>query len=1074
MVFAFAALAFGQTDATLVGNVVDASGAAIPNANLELTNTATGVKYTTKTTTAGDYRFSNVPIGRYDLAATAAGFSNGGVKGLDLALNAVATANVKLQVGAVSTSVDVVESAATIDTTTAQLESSFQAQQIVNLPIIENANSFYGALNLSLLSAGVASNGGIGQGTGPSVGGQRPMENNFTIEGIDNNNRGVTGPLVYIPTEATSEFTLLTNQFGAEFGHSTGGQFNTVVKSGTNAFHGSAYEYFQNRNLNAIDAIFANQGITSQPRFDQNKLGISIGGPIMKNKMFFFGDVEYAPLGQAGASTPVQSPTAQGYSILNSLPGISKNNLAALEKYAPPAPNATDSTVVNGVTIPTGTLPLVSPNFTNFYSAIGSVDYTPSEKDQIKGRFVWNKSSSLDTSANLPFFWTPLPQKWYLATISDIHSFSPTVTSEFRLGYNRFSQYYTVPSVNFPGLDSFPNIVFDNDLGLNIGPGAGPQSTVQNTYQLVENINWIHGKHSFKFGYDGRDSVSPQFFVQRVRGEYDYADLNEYLNDRVPSDLAERNLGNTPYYGNGFSNYLYATDQWRLKPNVTLNLGIRWERTGMAETMKLQSLNAIASVPGLIDFRAPTTSNRNFAPRIGLAWSPGTSGKTSVRAGFGMGYDVIYDNVGLTEYPPQLSPTIDAGNFPDRYHTPFLANGGIGANDLVVGTNLTAAEARAQSGSYIPDQKLPYSIQWNVGVQHVFHNDYTVEVRYLGTRGVHLLVQEQINKTNTPVTPTQSLPMYLTAPSQATLNSLSLTLAQLQGISPFTPAYAAAGFQSNITAFMPVGNQSYNGMASQITRRFAHGLQFVGSYTYSHNIDDSTASHFSTVLTPRRQEDFGNLRIDRSDSALDRRNRLTFSGLYEAGWKKDAHSWFVRNIVGNWRFVGTYTAETGELATVQSGTDSNLNGDSAGDRSVLNPTGNRNIGSNSTALTNSKGDVVAYLATNPNAMYIKAGAGVFPNAGRNTLRTPGINNFDLSVGKKFSFGEAKYIEFRADASNAFNHPQFTPGLINSVRLTQYTSGDRTFLEPQSSNFQAWNEVFASNARAMQLALKLVF
>ena len=1085
--FGFSGLIFGQaTDANLVGMVADASGAVVPGATLELTNTATAVKATARSNTDGSYRFNNLPIGRYDLRATAAGFAASTIKGLDLQLNKTATANVTLQVSSVSATVDVTEAASSIDTTTAQLQNSFESNQIVNLPIIENANGLYGALNLSLLSAGVASNGGVGQGTGPSVGGQRPTENNFTIEGVDNNNKGVTGPLVYVPTDATAEFTILTNQYNSEFGHSTGGQFNTVIKSGGNQFHGSLYEYFQNRNLNALDRIFVDQGIDSTPRFDQNRLGVTFGGPIKKDKLFYFGSVEYAPLGQASTGSPVEGPTAAGYATLGKLSGISQTNLKALQQYTPAAPNATDSTVVcpgvasqncsaaNGVVIPTGVLPIAGPNFTNFYTGLGSINYDVSEKDQIRGRFIYNKSSSLDISANLPFFWTPLPQKWYLATLSEFHTFSPTLTNEFRLGFNRFSQFYTVPNVNFPGLDSFPNIVFDNDLGLSLGPGAGPQFTVQNTYQLTDNINWTKGKHTFKFGFDGRDQIAPQFFIQRVRGEYDYSDLNEYLNDLVPADLAQRNLGNTPYYGNQWATYLYATDQWRVRPNLTLSLGLRWERTTVAETMLLQNLNSLATVPGLIAFNSPTTSNRNFAPRIGLAYSPGHNGTTSIRAGFGMGYDVIYDNVGLTTYPPQLSPTIDAGNNPVKYHAPFLADGGIGEHDLVVSNNLTPAQARAQTSSYIPDQKLPYSIQWNVGVQHVFRNDYTLEVRYVGTRGVHLLVQEIINKTNTPVTPANSLPTFLQAPSQATLDSLGLTLAQLQAINPFTPSYFNAGFTSNITAFMPVGNSTYHGLATQLTRRFSHGLQFIGAYTWSHNIDDSTASHFSTVLTPRRQQDFGNLREDRASSALDRRQRLTVSWLWETPWLNHSSKWVEKNLIGNWRFVGTYTAETGELGTAQSIQDSNLNSDTAGDRVVINPTGDPSQGSNVKALTNSKGDTVAYLALNPNARYIRAGLGVFPNAGRNTLQMPGINNFDLSVGKKFNFAESRWVEIRADASNAFNHPQFTPGLINSVKLTPYNSGDRTYLGPQNSNFQDWAHTFPSNARTLQLALKVVF
>jgi hypothetical protein len=335
------------------------------------------------------------------------------------------------------------------------------------------------------------------------------------------------------------------------------------------------------------------------------------------------------------------------------------------------------------------------------------------------------------------------------------------------------------------------------------------------------------------------------------------------------------------------------------------------------------------------------------------------------------------------------------------------------------------------------------------------------------------LVQQQIDKTNTPVTAGRTLPTYLSAPSQATLDSSSLTLAQLRAISPFSPAYAAAGFTSNITAFMPVGNSLYHGLATQLTRRFAHGLQFIGAYTWSHNIDDSTASHFTTVLTPRRQQDFGNTRAERASSAIDRRQRLTASWLWETPWFNHSSSWISKNIIGNWRFVGTYTAETGELATAQSIQDSNLNGDSV-DRTVINPAGNPLLGSDVTALKNSKGDTVGYLATNPNARYIRAGLGVFPNGGRNTLQTPGINNFDISIGKKFNFAERRWVEIRADAGNAFNHPQFTPGLINSVKLTTYNTGARSYLGPQNSSFQAWNQTFASNARAMQLALKVVF
>jgi hypothetical protein len=1075
-------VAFSQTtDSNLTGKVADASGAVVQQANIEVHNEATGVTFTTISGLDGQFRFNNLPVGTYNLTAKAPGFSTLSMKGINLQLNKTSTANLKLEVGQLTTTLEVSGTAIVLDTTTPQLQTTYESKQIVDLPIIENSNFAYGALNLSLLGAGVASNGGIGQGTGPSVGGQRPMNNNFTIEGVDNNNKAVTGPLVYVPTEATEEFTLLSNQFSAEFGHSTGGQFNTIVKSGTNSVHGSLYEYLQNRNLNAVDQSWARQGYTTNPRFDQNKMGLSIGGPIKKDRLFYFGNFEYSPLGQAFTmGTPVMAPTAAGYAALDTMSNagtISKTNYGVFKKFVPAAPAASDSTPVNGVNIPIGILPISGSNYTNLYSAITSIDYNMSNVDQLRGRFIYNRSDSLDTNANLPVFWTNLPQRFYLLTIGQYHSFGPKLTNELRLGFNRFSQFYTITNDTFPGLDKFPNLTFDSDLGLQLGPDSNaPQFEIQNTYQITENLNWNVGRHTFKFGVDIRNSISPQHFIQRERGDYNYSYLADYLHDITPiDDFAERNLGDTTYYGNQWATYFYATDTWAIRKNLTAYLGLRYERTTVPVTMGLQSLDSIASVPGLIQFTSPKTANKNFAPRLGLAYTPGKSGNTVIRAGFGMGYDVIFDNVGSTSYPPQLSSTFDAVNYPKLFPAdgPFLAKGGIYPGSIPVGSSLSAADARAATSSYIPDQVTPYSLQWNLGISHVFKNDYTVEARYVGTRGVHLLVQDRLNVTNTPVTATRNLPTYLQQPTQSQLNALPLTLDDLKAINFIDPKWLAAGFTSNVVGFMPMGNSIYHGLALQMTRRFSKGFSSIASYTWSHNIDDSTATHFSTYLTPRRPQNFANWRSERASSALDRRNRFTLNLSWDTPWLSKATNWFSKNLVGNWRVVGTYTAETGEMATAQSGIDSNLNGDNAGDRTVINPNGNPLLGSDVTSLKNSAGNIVAYLAVNPNAMYIKAGLGAYANGGRNTIPTPGISNFDISFAKVFKVTEGKSIEFRADMANAFNHPQYTTGVLSSVKLTTQST-TRVFLLANNSNFQKWNQNFSSNPRNIQMALRFKF
>jgi hypothetical protein len=339
------------------------------------------------------------------------------------------------------------------------------------------------------------------------------------------------------------------------------------------------------------------------------------------------------------------------------------------------------------------------------------------------------------------------------------------------------------------------------------------------------------------------------------------------------------------------------------------------------------------------------------------------------------------------------------------------------------------------TSGYTPDQKLPKSIQWNFGVQHVFASNYTLDVRYLGTRGISLPVQTRLNAFSV-VQPGHSLPVYLSQPSQAQLDALPLTLTGLQNEEGDTilPQWEAAGFNgSYLTAFMPIGNSSYQSLAAQLTRRVTNGLYFTAAYTWSHNIDDSTAEVFSTVTTPRRPQDFQNLQAERSSSALDHRHRLTVAAMYDVPFFKTSSNWFMKNVAGNWEIAPIYTYQTGNWATIQSVADANLNGDNAGDRTVINPAGVNNTGSDVTALTNTAGETVAYLANNPSARYIRAAPGVYPNGGRNSYRMPPIDNIDLTISKRFNITESMKLEFFGQAFNLFNHPQFVGGYLNDVQ-----------------------------------------
>ena len=1094
-------LAFGQAiSGSIVGTVVDSSAAVVTNASVEALNVGTGATVTTRTGGTGGYRLENLPVGTYRVTVKASGFK-AVTQQVDVVLNQTGTLNVTLSPGAATETIEVSGTAAILDTSSAQISSSYNERYSQDLGITSAGGVGAGVLNLSLLSPGVAQASSMGLGTGPSVGGQRPRDNNFTVEGVDNNNKTVTGALITVPNDAVENFSLLANQFNTEFGHSSGGQFNTTIKSGTNGFHGSLYEYFRNRNMNAVDNFYVLQGLTSNPRFDSNRYGGTLGGPIIKNKLFFFSNFERQPVGLTGTSgAQVFTPTAGGLAAIAADPGLSATNFGIFKQYVPVAATATDclpytTAPANGAcaagTAAIGAVSISAGAFENFENFVQSVDFNISSHDQLRGRYVYNKLDEIDTSANLPAFYTNEPFRFHLFTLGEFHTFSPTVVNEFRVGFNRFYNIVDAGKFSYPGLDSFPNIIlFDLGGGLQLGPDSNaPQFTIQNLYQGVDNLSWTKGSHTFKFGAEYRWYISPQSFTQRQRGDYDYNFSQLFLEDFSPDNLGERSSGSITYYGNQKAIYWYANDTWKVNNHLTLNMGIRYEYTTVPTGENLQVLNTISNTPSIIVpgganqpllFNKPQAPKNQWAPRVGFAFSPGSSGTTSIRAGFGLAYDVLYDNIGILAVPPQVGATNDVDL---TTPTPnFLANGGLPGGGTGINV-LSEADARDQTSNWIPpNQKWPYSINWNLGVQHSFGKDFTAEINYVGTRGVRLDTQNRINRRSL-VTPEHFLPTFFQQPSQATLDSLPNTLASLKAPGSFLPNFVAAGFGSNIVADLPNGSSNYHGLQTQLTRRFSNGLMFQAAYTYSRTIDNSTADFFTTVLSPRRPQDFQNWDAERSVSPLSRTHRFTLAGVYDLPYFKNGN-WFMKNVVGNWGFSPIYTYESPQWATVQSGLDTNLNGDSAGDRTILNNSGVKGTGSGVTPLLNSGGATVGYLAINPNAQFITAGAGALATSARNTLATAPTNDFSLSTYKDLNITERVKFRIGAQFANIINHAQFIPGSnpgqglgVNDV--ASFTTGPNSssyinYLKPSTATFNNPRSVFASNARTIALVAKFTF
>ena len=528
---------------------------------------------------------------------------------------------------------------------------------------------------------------------------------------------------------------------------------------------------------------------------------------------------------------------------------------------------------------------------------------------------------------------------------------------------------------------------------------------------------------------------------------------------------------------------------------------------------RAQSLNIAASVPGLVTFGSPQPQKKNFFPRVGINYA--LDPNTSIRAGFGTAGDILDDNLGLLSFPPQYSSTNDVNTALSGQPTGaqctgtaaslgtysegcpnFLKNGGLPHGTGTLNTYSTLAAQRAATSAYLPVQQIaPYAETWSLGVQHVFKSVYTAEVRYVGTRGIHLPTQDQIN-VQPEVTAANQLQTLLSKPSTAQLASYTNTLAAITA-SPtgyYVPAWYNAGFTGKITSYRPLSESNYNGLETNLKRQFTNGLLLNFSWTWSKAMDDATAATFSTVLTPRRPQNSQNVAADYSRSALSRTHRVTVYAVYDLPFFKTS-AWLLKNTVGNWEISPTYIFETPEYVTVLSGVNSNENGEGGGiDRTIFNPSGAKHTGSDVTAYANPNlagactgtskdpngtpicsADTVAYVANTPSAEYIKAAAGTLPTAERNTEPLHNINNFDATAIKRFSFGESRSLEFSASAYNVFNHAQYVAGSIDNVDNNyHYNLLPTSYQTASNPLFTQWGKAFAANARTMALALKFNF
>jgi Carboxypeptidase regulatory-like domain/TonB dependent receptor len=1072
-----------RLDGTLRVTVTDKMGAVILDAKVTVTNEGTSVGITATASSAGTYVFPDLLVGSYTVTVEKEGFKKTVSKGVQVESNQVAEVATTLEVGDATAVVEVTAGAELVKTESSELGSTFSGQAVHDLPL----NTLGGDVKeFAVFAPGTTTQQGGVLGSGGSIGGTRPRFNGFSIDGVDDNKVDTNGPTQPVIQESVAEFTLLTNQFSAEYGHSAGGQFNIITKSGTNSWHGTGWEYNRNRDLNAAtnQEIAAAAPLKTPPadvknRFDYNRLGASAGGPILKDKFFIYGAYEFQNEGLGAQGATVITPTATGMSQLMALNPDSA--VVAILKQFPIAPVDDKGTVPvslngNAQNIPVGSFAGVAPSYTREHDFTINGDLNLG-RHQFRTRVLYDR-------LRFPQVNPIQPQSQFTGThqedarkyiFTDAWTVSSKVINDFRLSFSRLNGPNTLPPSQFA---NFPNVEID-PFGSNLGPySLSPQGYVQNVYQAVENVSYIRGKHTFKFGVEGRNYITETTSLPRARGEWDYASLNSLVNDFVPDGAngALRGAGTASSANNNPAVYWFVQDDWKVLPRLTVNLGLRYEWSGVPRDEGKQALNAIANDPavGLI-FRKPTSDTNNFGPHVGFAWDPTGHGKWSIRGGGQIAYDVIPLNFAINSLPPELQTEQNSTLTCKLSGAPAWCTSGPGGKPgpgfLQTGGLLqvnvpptTTADARAATQALILDMVDPKVITWSLGVQHELFRGTSIEVRYVGTRSLELPVQMRLNSAsafdpNVPGGGIAPLPTYFSASAiPATVPAPPSTRANFANFLAnglFQPL-ATEGFFGNLTENPPIGAGIYHAGSVDFMHRFAKGLYFRTNYTFSKNIDNSTNELFSSRVNPRRAQDGFNFGAERGRSALDLPHKFALTWVYDF---PNVHSdnRFVRGLAHNWEWSGSYLAQSGQPVTPLSNVDSNANGDGAGDRTIINPAGlgltattvqqvcNDGAGGatrivTSTSLACASGHVVGYVAVSPTARFVQAGLGALANAGRDTVNSPGLNIWNMSLFKTMKFTERASVQFRFQTFDTFNHQNYSIGLpSNNGTLDQNTN-----------------------------------
>jgi hypothetical protein len=1136
------------------GTVTDASGAVVQGAEIGVRNLGTSELHATKSGANGTYTITNLPVGDYEVIAKQSNFKTFRAPSVTLTVAQALSLNISLQPGATSEEVTVrADSVAPIDLESSQVSNLVDQRQMASLPLITR-NPY----QLVLLSPGTSqtdsSNGGF------SVNGARDRNNNFMLDGVDNNDTsvpGIQGGVLNANPDSTQEFRVITDNFNAEYGRNTGAIIDVVTKSGTNSLHGGAY-YFGRWNGfgGARDWFNPAGGINAGPMnpYIRHQFGFSVGGPIIKNKTFFFfndeldrfrttltnqatvptqgflnGQFNYTYVDTSGAvqTAPIDI-TATGANNNFGLP--QDPTIAQVLANYPVAPASSSADGISG------NLFFPTTSATSTYNPTVKLDHRFTDRESLSLRYGYNHFFDPDA-----FHSDILPQPAGFGAIAEkaitqglaaqlTSTLSNNLVNNLQFGWNRIyaAFYYGKTTTNIldapGGVDSFGNgwdygmfpfSSFASGLG-----GSNAQARKTGTISYTEGLTWVRGNHTFKFGFDFRDVGENGFdnFGAR-RGltldpETAFSGFNPGLVNEPANIADDRSLvdGANAYWGfviqdtqSQFFNKTgarqpsdnksfkqheydwYGQDTWKIRPNVTLNLGLRYQYNGVPyETSG--NLSNLLQDPGSFATGAPVTFTvvgpgsghqlyqpdyKDIEPRVGLSWDPWKDGKTVVRAGFGIFHDRTFGNAfGNVRADPPFQASFSSFAFD-------TLNGLFGTGEFPGQVPTQTASASIPDGSAVSEVVFSThfpnaaSNNWNLNIQRELPGNNVIDVGYVGAMGVHVYGQRDGNPPDPALV--QQLVTYCSDPT----NAFGCTPNTVSGISLYIGATPSQGIDdlpfnavSNNALLQPFYqidefNSIYHGLQTKFTHRMSHGLQLQAAYTWSHALDNSVDPLTPAVGARTFPRNSRNLAQSRGNSDNDIRHVAVINYIWDLPFGR-GKSYLSQGTIGRlmegFEFSGIFSAQTGHPFNVRGTRDTQRTGISAWGYQVGDPFGS----GAGCGLSPAPGSGFQYI-TNQCA-FTNPPMGFPSNNQRNKFFGPGFWDWDVTVGKRMRITEKVNAELRFEGYNILNHPHFlnpgtdASGVGNLINQGQFGVITGTATQPDGT----------TSARQIQVALKLNF